>query len=833
MRALRLVPFLALAAFVVTLAAVDQTRAGGPITFTVNDTGDATDANPGNGVCATAGAVCTLRAALQESNAHPAADGIHFNVGAGGVQTILPLSALPGISDAVNIDGTTQPGCASPCIVIDGSGAGSANGLVVSANGSTIRGLVVNSFSAVGVLIVSDDNTLAGNRVGTDAAGMVDKGNSGDGVAVAGRGNVIGGADPDDQNIVSGNGARGVTIEGEQAFDNVVRGNYVGVAADGETPLPNVIGVRLLLGNIGRARVGSTGGGFGNVIGPGNVISGNANEGICICQEGGNLVIGNLIGTDATGTVAVPNGTHGVTIVSSNNTVGGTTVSARNVISGNTEEGVYIQQSVLGPATDNIVRGNYIGTNAAGNADVGNGSIGVREQDAEGTIIGGTAPGARNVISGNGAAVLSHQSRGTVIQGNYIGTDATGMNAVPNDDRQVYVTQGEDVIVGGASAAARNVISGGDFDGMFVASTSGLDIVNNYFGLAADGQTPLGNFRDGIEISGSENSGISIRENAFVDNGSAGIGLYFTSGTEVLGNFVGVTPGGQPMPNGDVGIRVWGGDGSTIGNTSGGGNEVAHNGTDGIEVDGGQSDDRSRVVSAGGPVPALHHTIRGNSIHSNSGIGIDNLNGGNEELAPPVVTAQEFSVAGTACPNCIIDVYSDDEDEGRIYEGTTVADGGGTWAFTEPMTGAFTTATATDGAGNTSEFSDPVVTPEAPTPAPTAEPTAEPTDTPTPTPTAGPSETPVATGTPVPTGTPSGKAIQGDTDCDGDVDSVDGLFVLRDVAGFDPSECIDQGDVDCDEDRDSVDALGILRDVAALPPLVQQEPCADIGTPLD
>ena len=83
--------------------------------------------------------------------------------------------------------------------------------------------------------------------------------------------------------------------------------------------------------------------------------------------------------------------------------------------------------------------------------------------------------------------------------------------------------------------------------------------------------------------------------------------------------------------------------------------------------------------------------------------------------------------------------------------------------------------------------------------------------------------------TPSPTAAPG---LQGDTDCDGDVDSVDGLFVLRDVAGFDPSECIDQGDVDCDEDRDSVDALGILRDVAALPPLDQNEPCTDIGTPV-
>ena len=91
------------------------------------------------------------------------------------------------------------------------------------------------------------------------------------------------------------------------------------------------------------------------------------------------------------------------------------------------------------------------------------------------------------------------------------------------------------------------------------------------------------------------------------------------------------------MGNGDVGIRLWGGTGHTVGNTTGGGNTVAYNGADGIEVNGGQDDDRSRVVGAGGPVPALEHTIRGNSIHTNTGLGINNLNGGNEELAPPVL----------------------------------------------------------------------------------------------------------------------------------------------------------------------------------------------------
>ena len=129
------------------------------------------------------------------------------------------------------------------------------------------------------------------------------------------------------------------------------------------------------------------------------------------------------------------------------------------------------------------------------------------------------------------------------------------------------------------------------------------------------------------------------------------------------------------------------------------------------------------------------------------------------------------------------------------------------------------------------------VPPSTPTPTPTATamPTPEPkTSTPTSSPTAVPA-TPTPAGptpTPIPSSTPIDGGIQGDTDCDKDADSVDSLFVLREVAGFGESNCIEQGDVDCDGDRDTVDALGIQRFVAALSPLPQDEPCADIGTPL-
>ena len=231
--------------------------------------------------------------------------------------------------------------------------------------------------------------------------------------------------------------------------------------------------------------------------------------------------------------------------------------------------------------------------------------------------------------------------------------------------------------------------------------------------------------------------------------------------------------------------------------------------------------------------------MRGNSIHSNAELGIDNILGGNDELDPPVVTGFG-SVSGTACPGCAVDVFSDDDDEGRVFEGTTTANGSGDWTLDVFPQGPNVTATATDGSGNTSEFSAPV---DAPDPTPTPSPTASPT--PTPTPTAGPSETPgpTSTATPGPTGTPSGKSLMGDLDCDGDIDPVDALGDLRHVAGLSPvaqqEPCTDigdpvgdltQGDLDCDEDVDAVDALADLRHVAGLSPLQQQEPCPDVGS---
>jgi hypothetical protein len=221
-------------------------------------------------------------------------------------------------------------------------------------------------------------------------------------------------------------------------------------------------------------------------------------------------------------------------------------------------------------------------------------------------------------------------------------------------------------------------------------------------------------------ISGNLEEGVSI-------SGSA------TTGNVVKGNYIGTNAAGTAgLPNGAQGVAI-GPDAqdNTIGGTGAGeGNLIAYNEDDGVWVFG---------------TDATGNTIRGNSIHSNGDMGIVNSNGGNTELAPPVITGFG-SVMGTACAGCTVDIYSDEEDEGRVYEGHTSANGAGDWSFAGSLDGLNITATATDAAGNTSEFSAPVTVPEptatpSPTPSPTPTPTATPGATATATPPAGPTRT--------------------------------------------------------------------------------------------
>ncbi len=442
----------------------------------------------------------------------------------------------------------------------------------------------------------------------------------------------IGGAASGDANVISGNGSYGVDIDGP---DCLVEGNEIGTDAGGTAAVPNSFDGIFVFAT-------------GATIGPANVISGNGNYGIDI-DAPDCLVEGNEIGTDAGGTAAVPNSFEGILVESSNATIGGTASGAANVISGNAGDGIGIG------ATDCLVAGNEIGTNAGGTAAVANSRDGIFVFATGATI------GPANVISGNANDGIDIEATDCLVAGNEIGTNAGGTAAVPNPNVGIFVVS-SNATIGGTASGAANVISG--------------------------------NGRYGIVIE---------------------------SPCLVEGNLIGTDrTGGNPVPNQGIGVDLLPSYGSfalaaTIG-VAGAGNVIAFNAGPGVAT--------GRVVS-GDP-------IRFNAIFSNGGPGIDQNddgvtpdtpNGANN--TPILASASGGIVTGelNAAPNStyVVDIYANlpsdasaKRPQGRDYlTSTTVTTNlAGDAVFDVPYTPfpgePILTATATDAAGTTSEFSPPL-----------------------------------------------------------------------------------------------------------------------------
>ena len=364
---------------------------GGPATYTVNLNNDIDD-----GTCDVTH--CSLREAINAANANAGqTDTIAFNIPGVGPHTFIPDAPLPTITDPVIIDGTMEPDFAgTPVIELNGINAGlNANGLHITAGGSTVRGLVINRFGGNGISIdTNGGNFIQGNYIGTDVAGTADLGNGGSGVALEGStSNTIGGTEPGAANLLSGNDGAGVALF-SGATGNQVLGNLIGTDVNGITALDNKHGIEIHSSN---NTIGGT------VAGAGNVISGNILYGVYIISPDStaNVFQGNFIGTDITGTVALGNGDDGLRIQNApSNIIGGTVAGARNVISGNGAGGIVIDTN---GATGNVVQGNYIGTQVNGASPLGNSVYGVRiRNSASNNTIGGTAAGAANTIAFNG-----------------------------------------------------------------------------------------------------------------------------------------------------------------------------------------------------------------------------------------------------------------------------------------------------------------------------------------------------------------------------------------------------------------------------------------------
>ncbi len=602
----------------------------------------------------------SLRDAIVNANATIGKDTIVFNIPGPGVKTITLISALPEITDAVVIDATTQPGYAgTPLIEIDGLAIidSFSNGLTIKAGGSTVRGLAIGNVrnSAAIQLNACDNNLIQGNYLGVAADGTTQRQNNRGIVLTNSSNNVIGGTTAAARNVISGNASTAVDISGN---GNVIQGNFIGTNAAGTAQLPNPGGVQIASLSSTNNLIGGT------AAGAGNLISGNQ---FGVSTQGpGTTIQGNLIGTDVTGTKKIPNSTRGIQAIGENMLIGGVIPGARNVVSGN-NDGVYIR------GAGGKVQGNYIGTDITGTQALGNTGNGVTA--GEGALIGGTESGARNIISANGlfgniALGVNGSGATATVQGNYIGTDVTGTRSLGNSSNGIHISSNNNTI-GGLVAGAGNLISGNSA---------------------------------GIVISGF--SGGSV-------------------GNVIRGNFIGTNAAGTgAVPNLQQGIVFANGVNNIVGGTqSEAANKIAYNGGPGISV-----------TNSTGIV------IRGNSIFSNNGLGIDlgadgvtpndNIDadvGPNTLQNFPVVTTvlssnNSTTIQGSlnSLPNTTydIDFYSSaavdpsGNGEGAQFFGTTQVttngNGNATINASFPValaTGRVITATATDPNGNTSEFS--------------------------------------------------------------------------------------------------------------------------------
>jgi parallel beta-helix repeat protein len=615
---------------------------------------------------------------------------------------------------------------------------------VISGNG--LDGVAIHN-------IGTDGNTVSGNYIGSDHTGADALPNDQHGVHIYGgaQDNTIGGDTTGERNIIAGNSGDGVHILGASTTGNTVSGNFIGVDKNGyglgngdqgvgiddagsNTIGPNNTisdnlggGVRIIntnaSGNVVRenhigtrvgARLALPNHGVGvyivdaldNTVGPGNVISGNGSLGVWIDDADGNTVSGNIIGLDIDGASAIPNLSSGVFIGdgSINNLIGGDSPAERNIISGNFGSGILLADA---GTADNTISGNTIGLGAAGTNVLGNEDEGINiGQWVQDITIGGLTPGERNVISGNeggGIRLAGTDVIGILIQGNYIGTDATGSIDRGNNLSGVAIGYGaHENTVGGDTPSARNLISGNDGAGVELLGPDTTDNVvsGNYIGTDVDGAAAIGNDQAGVEISDGASfntvGGDTAGERNILSGNRYGV---LISGEDCLnnfieGNYIGTSATRrEALGNQMDGVHItFGADHNSIGP----GNTIAHNMADGVRID---------------TPTAYANLVFMNSIFDNFDLGIDLTNGANHEIQPPMIessTVIPFSVSGSACAGCAVDLYcsQDGDGEGEIWLWRVLADSSGdfTLALDVPPF-PYLTATASKSTDGTSEFS--------------------------------------------------------------------------------------------------------------------------------
>ncbi len=501
----------------------------------------------------------------------------------------------------------------------------------------------------------------------------------------------------------------GLAAIGDAADRNSFLANWVGLALDGRTAAPNRTGGIAVLLGAGDARIGD------DCTGCGNRIAGNAGpertgHGVLVAGSGsvGARIAGNVIGLDIDGE-ALPNDDGILIVDDAHATVGGSDPNAGNVLSGNAVAGIEVRET---GALALRIEGNLIGLDESGTEAVPN-DVGVFVHgDARGVFIGGPAA---NVIAGNRVGIaIERRAQAITVQGNRIGLDVSGRRAVPNRENGISVVAGaRDVQIGGPADGEGNWIVGSSMAIVIEGfSTRDVRVTGNVIGLALDETTPLPN-SIGIRVMDADDVEIGGRErgegNVIVASEQSGIEVVTVAEVRIRGNRIGLRPDDVSSGNG-VGITL-------------------RRGTTGAIIE-----ENRIAASAGAGVVVLDANTQRNRITRNAFLDNDGpaIDLGGDGLTPndpddadagpnglfnaPVILdvvqgGTSAAVTGTARPRALVELYRLAPGE---FVGAARADNSGAWTTTVPLPpGGGLSAIAIAASGDTSEFSEAFV-PERP-----------------------------------------------------------------------------------------------------------------------
>ncbi len=550
-----------------------------------------------------------------------------------------------------NLIGTDLMGTMAIANASDGvEVANGATGNTIGGTTTAARNTIARSgFAGVEFDTGAAGNVVEGDYIGTDVTGTVSLGNS-TGLWISTAHNTIGGTASGAGNVIAGNDGTDSFWAGNQVLisgfnanddpaDNVVEGNLIGLNADGQA-IAGATNSGVWLNFNNGIPTGNTIG--GTTAAARNVISGNLG-GVEMDGDVGDVVEGNYVGTDVSGTAAIGNGSgSGVTLEdAADNTIGGSVAGAGNVVSGNRGNGIYI----LDPgAADNLIEGNHIGTDAMGTVALYNGLNEVLLADTAGgntiggaTSVPGTGAGNRilggsnngiavdgevaadtivgNVISvhGNGvylgndvagqiggpspqdqnviSSVSIQSSSNVLVEGNLIGTDVAGTVAGPYA-YGLGIDSSTGVTIGGTTAGAGNVISGNSGDGVDIVSGGSNLIAGNWIGTDAMGTTALANGGDGVYLSQSSGNtigGTVLAATNLISGNTNGVEISDSGENLVQGNMIGTdTNGTMAIGNSGAGVLVDGASSdNTIGGPVGGARNLISGNAEGVMVEDG------------------------------------------------------------------------------------------------------------------------------------------------------------------------------------------------------------------------------------------------------